>query len=440
MLEVVDDDALGAEIDARFDASVAAALARAPRRPPDGFRFGLPEAVRAGIIGAAARTGGLPDVLGEYYLERMPRMLVEQMFVADDPAARLLWQPLRRAPRLAGALAGVDRVVGSAIAHLAAEPPAALHARALFGGSAPLLGAYPVQRELMNAELAAGADPDAVLDLRLSGNLVHELCHGRPAPMPWTILEAVAVTLGARARPEHIFPEVAGEAVPGVSLFVCLGDVLARRFGASLWKLLDGATAQAVFGAGPARVFEAAAWQDWLARRTAPFVIDPLDAFAWAKLVELACAGADPERPDLLGVAERTAWSDLPWYDEAPTGEDAAMLATGVRALFQANVLTPTFQTHPAELPGGELVVDLEAGLLVAAARPEGVFAEPARWLAPPPFCRVLRERGARRLRVVGATRTRHGTIAGALLELAGGTGPLPSETVVALPPPARRE
>ena len=319
MLEVVDDEALGAEIDARFDATVATALARAPRRPPDGFRFGLPAAVRAGIASASVRMGALPDVLVEYYLERMPRMLVEQMFVADDPAARLLWRPPGDAPRLRGALAGLDRVLGvSAMAGLAAEPPAALHALGLFGGSAPLLGAYPVQRELMNAELAAGADPDAVLDLRLSGNLVHELCHGRPAPMPWTILEAVAVTLGARARPEHIFPEVAGEAVPGVSLFVCIGDVLARRFGASLWKLLDGAAAKTVFGAGPARVFDAAGWQDWVARRTAPFVVDPLDAFAWAKLVELARAGADPERPDLLAVAERTPWSDSPGITRRP--------------------------------------------------------------------------------------------------------------------------
>src|SRR5262249_57847674 len=120
-------------------------------------------------------------------------------------------------------------------------------------------------------------------------------------------------------------------------------------------------------------------------------------ALGWPKLVELARAGVDPERPDLLGVAERTPWRELAWYHETPTDEDAAMLATGVRALFQTNVLAPTFQTHPAELPGGELVVDVTAGLLVAARRPEGVFAEPARWLCPPPFCPALPERGARR-------------------------------------------
>jgi hypothetical protein len=263
--------------------------------------------------------------------------------------------------------------------------------------------------------------------------------------MPWTLLEAVAVTLGARARPAHIFPDVPGEAVPGVALFVCIGDVLARRFGAAaLGRLVGGAPAEQVFGAGPARVLAAAGWQAWLARRTAPFVVDPLDALVWAKLTELARAGLVAEAaPDLLGDAERTPWADLPWFHEAPTDEDAAMLATGVRALFQVNVLAPTFQTHPAELPGGELLVDLEACELLAPPRPEGVFAEPAHWLAPPPWCRVVRRRGAQRVRVVGASRAAHAAIAVALFELATGTGPLPVEVVVradaALPDPGGR-
>src|SRR5262249_45714879 len=153
--------------------------------------------------------------------------------------------------------------------------------------------------------------------------------------------------------------------------------------------------------------------------------------FAWIRRAELARAGVDAEEPDLLGRAERTPWSELPWYHEVPTDEDAAILATGVRALFQANVLAWTFQTHPAELPGGELVADLEAGLLVAPPRPEGVFAEPARWLAPPPWCRILRERGARRVRVAGARRAPHPAIVAALVELAAGDGPLPVEPVV---------
>jgi hypothetical protein len=304
--------------------------------------------------------------------------------------------------------------------------PAQLHARGLFGGSAPLLGAFPAERALIDAEIAAGADPDSVLDRRLSAHLVHELCHGRPAPMPWTILEAVALTLGARARPEHVFPDEPGEAVPGVALFVCIGEALLRRFGApAVWRVLEGAPAEAVFGAAPARRLVAAGWQAWLARRTAPFVLDALDAFAWCKL---AWAGLDPDRPGLLDAAAATPWRELAWFAEAPASEDEALLATGVRALFQVNVLQPTFQTHPAELVDGRIVVDLEACTLAAAPRPAGVFAEPARWIAPPPFCRRLLERGARRVVVDGARRARHAAIAAELWGLLGGDGPLPRE------------
>jgi len=437
------DDGFREEIDARFHRTVAAALARAARRPPEGFGFALPAAVREGIVGAARRTGGLPEQLVEYYLERMPRMLVEQMFGADDPAARLLWRPAGTQPRLDAALFGLERVLGAEAGPLLSTPtvaalvaarptPAALHARGLFGGSAPLLGAFPAQRDLVNAELDGGADPDAVLDRRLSGNVVHELCHGRPAPMPWMILESVAVALGARARMEHMFPDEPGEAVPGVSLFVCVGDALARRFGeAKLWRILAGAPAAEVFGDGPARVLETAGWQAWLGHRSAPFVRDALDAFAWIKLAEKARAGLDPDCPDLLGAAERTPWTALPWYAEPPSDEDAAILATGVRALFQVNVLAPTFQTHPAELPGRRFVVDVEACTMTAPPRPEGVYGEPARWIAPPPICRILRGRGALRVVVENATRGRHRAIAAALLDLAAGDGPLAEEPVV---------
>jgi hypothetical protein len=420
----VDDEALGR----RFQHAIDAALAAAPRRPPAAMRFGLPPVVRATLSGAAERCGGrLPEVLGEYYLERMPRMLVEQLYVADDPAARLLWRPVGDQPRLAAALAALG-------VPLRGRAPAELHGAGLFGGSAPLLGAFPDQRDLMNRELAAGADADAVLDLRLSGNLAHELCHGEPAPgLPWTVLEAIAVTRGARARPAHIFPDVPGEAVPGVSLFVVLGDVLARRFGADvLDAVARGEKGERVFGAGPARVFAEAGWEAWLARRYAPFVLDALDCLTWARLAELARAGLDPERPERLALAEHTDWAELPWWSEEPTADDHALLATGVRALFQLNTLAPTYQTHPAELAGGWLALDTAACTLTAAARPAGVFAEPPVWLAPPPLCRRLSERGARRVLVHGAARARHVAITAALLELADGHGPIPAECELA--------
>ena len=221
-----------------------------------------------------------------------------------------------------------------------------------------------------------------------------------------------------------------------MSLFVCIGDALARLYGAqALWGVLGGRPPEAIFGAGPARVLETAGWQAWLSRRTAPFVRDALDAFAWVKLADRARHRAVTDGADVLGEADRTPWRDLPWFHEAPSPEDAAMLATGVRALFQVNVLAPTFQTHPAELPDRRFVVDLEACELRAPTRAEGVFAEPARWIAPPPWCRLLATRGARRIVIENAMRARHRELAATLWELAAGSAPLPREPVIRCSP-----
>src|SRR6266702_4123140 len=118
-----------AMIDERFERTVAAALARAPRRP--GRRLVLPEAVRGSIAGAAALEGGVPEVLAAHYLERTPAALVEQLWVADDEAARLLWRPFAAAPRLRAALAGMYRVLGADAPMMlgAASPEALLAAR-----------------------------------------------------------------------------------------------------------------------------------------------------------------------------------------------------------------------------------------------------------------------------------------------------------------------
>src|SRR5215831_9959262 len=104
----------------------------------------------------------------------MPRALVEQMLVADDPAARLLWRTPGSPPGLVAGMAGLDALLGTTTT---LRSPAELHAGGLFGGSAPLLGASAPQRALMNAELAAGADADAIVERHLAGHLVHELGH-----------------------------------------------------------------------------------------------------------------------------------------------------------------------------------------------------------------------------------------------------------------------
>jgi hypothetical protein len=239
------------------------------------------------------------------------------------------------------------------------------------------------------------------------------------------IAEAAATHLGAAARAAHLFPDEPGEALRGVSLFVLIGEVLARRFGeAALWRVALGVPAAQLFGGDVARALDDAAWEDWAARQQAPFARDALAAMAWLKLVDAARAG---ERATLAAAAARP-WASLPWWHEAPADADRALVPRAVAALFQVNAMAPTFQTLPSEPPHGRLFVDVAECVVRAERRAEGVFAEPAWWLFPPPLARRLYERGARRLRIEGAARAQRSAIAAALVELCDGGAPLPSE------------
>jgi len=375
------------ELDRRFDAAVREELAVPGTREPQ-FALGLPPALRETLVAFG------PDMQAEsYYCDRMPRMLVEQMLRGDDPARRLLWRPLRADGRVAEALDGLQRALegeqlsfagltgaGSPQQLMRDRPTvAAMAAPTLLGSGVPLVGAWPGERDLINAELAAGADPDRELDLRLSGGVVHDLCHGvrrelSGPPIPWMVAEAAAGYLGTLAWPRHTFPEVAGEAVPGTSLFVLVGQGLARLFGrrALLRLVVEGAALPEVFGGRVAAALEDAARRDWEARRQVPFARDALGALEWIRLADEARGGTR-------------------WADEAVTDEDVAIARTAVRAMFQANVLAPTYQTHPCEPDA--LILDTGACTLSRPRHPRGVFGEPAFWMMPPNLCRRLGQR-----------------------------------------------
>lgn len=448
-----------ARLEARFRATVDAAGGI-------DWPLALPPALRETMIGAARLEGGeCPPLLADFYTGTMPRMLVEQL--REEP---LLWRRLDpgRTPRLREALDGLFAALRAAqidpLAFTGADSPDVLFAARpsvaelfqpmLFGSGLPMVGAYPAERALLARELAAGADPDALIDLRLSGNLVHEICHGlrreaEAPPPPWMVLESAAIHLGMTARAAHVFPDDPGEAVPGVSLFVLVGEGLARLFGApALWRASLGASLSAMFGERAAGALAVAGWQDWLRRKKPPFTPDALDALGWIKLADATRASTpldplldraaqdDPfraarELPPLVAAADAVPWSALPWSAEEPGPLDEAMAGTAVRALFQVNCMAPTFQTHPAEPPGGRLVLDVGSCVLSAARRPEGVFGEPARWLFPPPLARRIAGRGARKVRIEGATRTRALEIAAALLTLSREKSALPAETVL---------
>jgi len=306
---------------------------------------------------------------------------------------------------------------------LAGHPCAAgIASRTLLGSGLPMVGAYPAElHALARDREGPDCDPHELLDLRLSGNLVHEVCHGRRrdcsgAPGPWIVLEAAALHLGATAFPRHVHPEVAGESIPGTAPFVLLGAALARLFGRrALWSLCAGEDVESAFGARTGRALAVAGWQEWLRRPEPPFARDAARAADWIKLADGArgasplaplldrAARLDPlggarELPDLLDAAARTAWPELPWWSEEIAPLDVDLLRSGVRAMFQVDVLARTFQTRPHAPQRLEL--DAEACLLTRERATEGVGpGEPPCWVAPPPLCRRLgasRRRSAR--------------------------------------------
>jgi hypothetical protein len=147
----------------------------------------------------------------------------------------------------------------------------------------------------------------------------------------------------------------------------------------------------------------------------------------WIKVVDAARAGMTLGAAPLAAAA-RLAWTQLPWWQEAITEADRALVTRAVTALFQVNAAAPEFRTLPSEAPGGRLWIDVAAARLHAETRVEGVYGEPAWWLLPPSMARRLYERGARRVRIEGARRARRAAIAAAVIELTDGTGRLPSE------------
>ena len=436
---------LGEELQRRYDANLRAALLLPGTRPlPDGFpRPALPAALRDSIVAAAALADPAP--LADFYCERMPRTLVEQILRGDDGAGRLLWMEIdpRRTPRLCEALRGIAGL--RAAEGLPPGPPgllepgtcaARLAGGTLLGSGLPLVNADPAHREALERDLESGLDLHEVLDLRLSGNLAHEICHGprRPlagGPAPWLVLEAAAIHLGFVAFPRHVFPEVPGEAVPGLALFVLAGEALARLFGRSaLWRLSFGDSIDEAFGLRAGRALSAAGWQDWIRRPEPPFARDASRFAGWVKLADAArgpsplapmldrAAGADPLRsaldlPDLLSRAEDIPWPELPWWREEPAAADERMARSAMAAMFHIDVLEGTFRTLPHR--PARLHLDAEACLLSRDRDPRGVGpGEPARFIVPPPLCRRLCERGIRRLSIEGSA---HAELLHTLLE-----------------------
>ncbi len=498
-------------LDRAYQTALEAALATpGTRRLPSWMdRPRLPPAIRGSLLEVIALEGRLPESLAAHYLREAPEKWVEQRLRGDDPARSLLQRPIAHGelPGFEQALGGVCALlreaqvapeallgVGSAQALLAGAPNALqLSQRALLSCGLPLLGAGQAERgETARLLKATGPAPGkgveaAVLDLRLGQHLVHELLHGPlreqtwPTP-PWMLLEAAALWLQAQARPAHVFPDVPFEAVPGVSLFVRVGDGLAAALGLrSLLRLLTEPERFAdLLGPRAGAALSCAGLQEWLRVGSPPFAREALEGEAWVKLLwaagapfahpALAEAGAaSPDRvqatpgaappapplpsalralldevqakgpqraargvPALLAAAGRIPWDGLAWWWEEAGPAEHARTHTSVRALFLENALAPLFLTRPAQPPQGLLLLDVPACELSARRRAGGVFAEPSRWTFPPPVCRLLHARGLRKLALTGAARAAAPAIAAQLWELAHGAGGLPAQLELA--------
>jgi hypothetical protein len=474
------------EFAARYAESLEGAMREGTSRAQPGWmRPGLPCAIASSLQVAAELCGEAPGLLEAHYLNRMPRDLVNQRLRGDDPARALLWRPLQK-DRLPGFCAAIDGACaqlrehgieprkilrGGSVAELLAANPCALElvSESLLASGLPLLGAQDHERvEIARALEHRGRDADAVLDLHLGQHLAHELLHGIAErhsaddwhandllEPPWLVREAAALWLQARAHPRHVFPEIAGEAVPGVSLFVLAGEGLAAALGAGvLLSALSGPNEwHTRIGPSIAGLLAVAEWQEWLKRKSAPFAQDALRAESWSKLAaaansfasrttleleplrklsaqidSLGVIRAARELPSVLNAADLVPWSATDAWHANDSAEDDLRAKTAVRALFQENAIEPIFVTRPAELRGGRMWLDVEACRLRASPRLRGVFGEPARWLFPQALCRQLHERGARMIEIPGAARIGSDLLATALVAIARGSGSLQPE------------
>lgn len=453
-------------LDARFRARFAEAGAYlAARRWPEAWAAPrLPHLVRETIVWASRLDGGASfEVLARCYCEELVTGYVGQLLGGDDPSVALLWAPLdaARAPRLAGALAGMADALSAAgvapTAHLgrgwplvAGECAASLYAATVFGSGTPMLSASAPVRERAWGDVAGGADPAAVIDARMASGLAHELAHGlavradaeRSAPPPpWMVTEAATILLHHRGAPGQVVPTFAGEAVPGTALYLIYGLVLARLFGfGRVFGLLRGElTLEEAVGPRVGRVLRVLGWQEMAGRLGAPPLYpDGLAAPVWARATALACAseravaaiddaaGVDALAPEealaVAGVARAVSevpWSATGWWHAAVEPLDEELFGVGLAALFIGHrMVDGVVEAAPARVPGDVVWIDAASCEAGVAQRASGDAFGPGHVLVPPPIARRLLEGGRPRVEL---TATGPGEAAAAAAALCAG-------------------
>jgi hypothetical protein len=340
------------------------------------------------------------DALRAHYLTLMPELRRRQRETEDPAHQRIFHSPLRldampRLRRAAVALRGLlrdadvpDDVIPALPLLLTGAPTLSELADATyFAAQLPVLYTYPgdldaYARELRDRE-AAGASPaeaiTALLDLRLTAPIIHELCHFGPERQPLfppLLDECVAGYLGVVACPSFSFPEGTDDnALLGAPWFAQVGQALARSLG-----ILNLVRAQAGITPWPeaasSAFVDAAARCGWAQHRRcrAPsFLAENTRPEPWVKLAFLARNDAEILERQALATLEAVddiAWSEIP--TDAPAPLDLEILRDGIRAMclaassdggaYRVRAATPTeiisidldrcvISRHPAEVP-----------------------------------------------------------------------------------------
>jgi hypothetical protein len=382
-------------------------------------RTRLPPGMVEALVAAELARPERAEVLRAHYASAMPAMLARQLQARSGMEERVFGSRLQlvRMPRLARALDSLFGLVADAGLSCAeclgaATPRALVEGRTLaevyagchFGGSMPMLYAYPA--DLADA---AAREPLEFIDARLVGPLVHELSHFHAAapPAPANVHEALAAFIGVEAWPAQVCPERGEEdAIPGAAYFAALGGWIARSAGErEALRIQAGALdLRDALGTRCAEALRLYGMLPFLESGAAHLLADAFHPARWWKLIDLhrdAALAADFHRrfvdPLLAGEAARErewnaaldalAWPGLPAWADAPNAVDGKLARLAGRALRARAVRTAgTFAVHSPAPPGAPVLDAQRCELRAGWPGPDALGAPPA-FPFPPALC-----------------------------------------------------
>jgi hypothetical protein len=377
----------------------------------------LPAGMIEALVAAELVRPQRREVLRAHYAGSMPALLARQIEARSGSEGRVFGAVLRlrRLPRLRAALEALfgrvaEAGLGCAACLGAATPAELVEGRTLaevyagchFGGSMPMLYAYP-------ADLAAaeGRDPLEFIDARLVGPLVHELSHfhAQEPPAPANVHEGLAAYIGSRVWPAQICPEEGGEdAIPGTAWFAALGGWIARGIGEreALRAQAGALDLRQALGPACAEALRLYGFLPFLQSGAPHLLSDAFHPARWWKLIDLhrdgdlsadfhrrfvepLLAGESAREEDWNAALDALAWPGLPAWRDAPGPVDHQLAALARRALgVRVERRGGTFLARRAE---PSLTLDrLACELRADQGGPDALGAPPAfPW--PPALC-----------------------------------------------------